>query len=491
MKKKKMNKKKKIIISVSAVLAFLVILVVILKISQNKPINSKEEAKSLQSIVEFCECKFISSKESEEKGYSLDIYLEFKYSPYQDGDSKQPYYDVTIEGISEFLKYRNIRLIDKSRNLVIRVDTKNKAINKKYFNDIEESEYFSKLLSQNTLENKKELKETKFDITSELQTLINNNWSTKNINFGEKTSTFKDYDIYFENGYRVRNINGKLFNIVFTNKFEKDVISNIKVGDSFEKVKKELGNNYIEQSGILEYMGKDLYVCFTANEISVYPRISYDYTQFEKLLEEYNNNKDFNSFMNKLTSIWPDYSYYSYDTDYCYIMYPLKGVRIYNSSQKTDGIQLYQEYNGNLKNEYKELYQLYYNTNESLVLKAEEDRRMPKCETVDSEGEFVSKKYSYKSQKNKDGKIYDVIIFSLDEENADSELSKDIYADKILWYDDDNLIYSINKKGIYMYNATTRKTKTIVTGKDEFNITNFDHVNKILTYDGKDVKIEI
>lgn len=491
MKKKKMDKKKKIIISISAVLAFLIILVVILKISQNKPINSKEEAKSLQSIVEFCECKFISSKESEEKGYSLDIYLEFKYSPYEDGKSKQPYYDVTIEGISEFLKYRNIRLIDKSRNLVIRVDTKTNSISKKYFNDIEESEYFSKLLSENTLENKKELKETKFDITSELQTLINNNWSTKNINFGEKTSTFKDYDIYFENGYRVRNINGKLFNIVFTNKFEKEVISNIKVGDSFEKVKKELGNNYIEQSGILEYMGKDLYVCFTANEISVYPRISYDYTQFEKLLEEYNNNKDFNSFMNKLTSLWPDYSYYKYDTDYCYIMYPLKGVRIYNSSQKTDGIQLYQEYNGSLKDEHKDYYQVYYNTNESLILKAEQDRMMPKCETIANDGEFVSEKYSYKTQRNKDGKLYDIIIFSIDGENPDSELNKDIYVDKILWYDDDNLIYSIEKKGIYIYNATTRKIKTIVTGTNDFNITNFDHVNKILTYDGKDVKIEL
>lgn len=491
MKKKKMDKKKKIIISISAVLAFLIILVVILKISQNKPINSKEEAKSLQSIVEFCECKFISSKESEEKGYSLDIYLEFKYSPYEDGKSKQPYYDVTIEGISEFLKYRNIRLIDKSRNLVIRVDTKTNSISKKYFNDIEESEYFSKLLSENTLENKKELKETKFDITSELQTLINNNWSTKNINFGEKTSTFKDYDIYFENGYRVRNINGRLFNIVFTNKFEKEVISNIKVGDSFEKVKKELGNNYIEQSGILEYMGKDLYVCFTANEISVYPRISYDYTQFEKLLEEYNNNKDFNSFMNKLTSLWPDYSYYKYDTDYCYIMYPLKGVRIYNSSQKTDGIQLYQEYNGSLKDEHKDYYQVYYNTNESLILKAEQDRMMPKCETIANDGEFVSEKYSYKTQRNKDGKLYDIIIFSIDGENPDSELNKDIYVDKILWYDDDNLIYSIEKKGIYIYNATTRKIKTIVTGTNDFNITNFDHVNKILTYDGKDVKIEL
>lgn len=491
MKKKKMDKKKKIIISISAVLAFLIILVVILKISQNKPINSKEEAKSLQSIVEFCECKFISSKESEEKGYSLDIYLEFKYSPYEDGKSKQPYYDVTIEGISEFLKYRNIRLIDKSRNLVIRVDTKTNSISKKYFNDIEESEYFSKLLSENTLENKKELKETKFDITSELQTLINNNWSTKNINFGEKTSTFKDYDIYFENGYRVRNINGRLFNIVFTNKFEKEVISNIKVGDSFEKVKKELGNNYIEQSGILEYMGKDLYVCFTANEISVYPRISYDYTQFEKLLEEYNNNKDFNSFMNKLTSLWPDYSYYKYDTDYCYIMYPLKGVRIYNSSQKTDGIQLYQEYNGSLKDEHKDYYQVYYNTNESLILKAEQDRMMQKSEVPDENGKFISKKYSQKSTRDKDGKIYNIAIFSIDRENPDSELSKDIYADKILWYDDENFIYSIKKQGIYMYNATTRKTKTIVTGTDDFNITNFDHVNKILTYDGKDVKIEL
>lgn len=491
MKKKKMNKKKKIIISISALLAFLIILVVILKISQNKPINSKEEAKSLQSIVEFCECKFISSKESEEKGYSLDIYLEFKYSPYEDGRSKQPYYDVTIEGISEFLKYRNIRLIDKSRNLVIRVDTKTNWISKKYFNDIEESEYFSKLLSENTLENKTELKETKFDVTSELQTLINNNWSTKNINFGERTSTFKDYDIYFENGYRVRNINGKLFNIVFTNKFEKDVISNIKVGDSFEKVKQVLGDNYIEKGGILEYKGKDLYVCFTANEISVYPRISYDYTQFDKLLEEYNNNKDFNSFMNKLTSLWPDYSYYKYDTDYCYIMYPLKGIRIYNSSQKTDGIQLYQEYNGSLKDEHKDYYQVYYNTNESLILKAEQDRMMQKSEVPEAMDYFISSKYVEGMNVTAEGKGYNITFFSIDGENPDSELSKDIYADKTLWYDDENFIYSIKKQGIYMYNATTRKTRTIVTGTDDFNITNFDHVNKILTYDGKDVKIEI
>ena len=238
-------------------------------------------------------------------------------------------------------------------------------------------------------------------------------------------------------------------------------------------------------------MGKDLYVCFTEKEISVYPRISYDYTQFEKLLEEYNNNKDFNSFMNKLTSLWPDYSYYSYNTSFCYIKYPLKGVRIYNSSQKSDGIQLYQEYNGSLKNNHKDYYQVYYNTNESLILEAEQDRMMQKSEVPEDMDYFISSKYVEGMDRTEEGKGYNITFFSIDGENPDSELSKDIYVDKTLWYDDDNFIYSIKKQGIYMYNATTRKTKTIVTGTDDFNITNFDHVNKILTYDGKDVKIEI
>ena len=73
----------------------------------------------------------------------------------------------------------------------------------------------------------------------------------------------------------------------------------------------------------------------------------------------------------------------------------------------------------------------------------------------------------------------------------DSELSKNIYASTTYWYDDDNFIYSIDYQGIYIYNATTRETKTIVSGTDKFEVTNFDYVNKILTYDGKDIKIEL
>ena len=237
-------------------------------------------------------------------------------------------------------------------------------------------------------------------------------------------------------------------------------------------------------------MSKDLYVCFTTNEISVYPKITYNYTMFERLLEQYNEDKDFNSFMNNLTSMWPDYSYYAYDTDYCKISYPLKGVKIDNSTNALNGIQIFQEYTGSLATEHKNYYQVYYKTNDSLILDQELNRLMDKSEIPSDSDTHISSKYAEKSKLNEDGKKYNIAFFSIDGSNADSELDKNIYADQTYWYDDDNYIYSINHRGIYIFNATTRKTMVLVEGTDEFNITNFDYTNKILTYDGKDIKIE-
>ncbi len=491
-KKKKMNRKKKIILISSIAIILFILLIVLLKIRQdNREINNINEATTLEQVIEFCECKYISSKESEAENYKMDIYLEFKYSPYEENQSKQSFYDVTIQAIESFLKYRNIRLIDESRNLVIRVETNSTSITKKYFNDVEESEYFNKLLSEANLDNDETLKQTDFNINSELQTLVENKWKSDNINFGNRTSTFRGYDIYFNEGYRVRTINGQIYNIVFTDKFGKEVINNIKVGDDLENIKYELGDNYIEQGETLEYMGKDLYVFFSNNEISIYPRISYDYTSFEKILEQYNEDHNFNNFMNKLTNIWPDYSSYYYDTSYCKIYYPLKGVKIDNSTNALNGIQIFQEYQGNLKNEHKDYYQLYYKTSDSLIFEEERNRRMLEVDQINlTDGTYESSKYIMKADFSEDGRPYNIAFTSKDRQNPDSELNKNVYANKTYWYDDDNLIYSVNKEGIYMYNATTRETKTIVSGTDEYDITNFDYDNKILTYDGKDAKIE-
>ena len=207
---------------------------------------------------------------------------------------------------------------------------------------------------------------------------------------------------------------------------------------------------------------------------------------------EYNTNKDFVTFMNKLTDIWPDYSSYNYNSTYSDIWYPLKGIRIYNDSQSMNGIQIYQEYEGDLKNTNKDLYQVYYKTNQSLIIEQELNRTMVKSEDINiTNGEYASNKYVMRSDISGIGQFTNITFYSKDGNNADSELSKDIYANQTYWYDDDNLIYSIQKQGIYVYNATTRQTKTIVTGNDNFEITGFNNDTKILTYDGKNIQITL
>ena len=489
-KKKKFSKKTKLIIIV--VLIFIIILCILLGIKNSKVPENLDEVSSLQEMVEYCECRFISYKESEEDGFFLDIYLEFKYSPYEEEQSKQSYYDVVISGIANYMQYQNFRLIDESKGLTIGVECYNGAIYTKTINGLEESDYFNKLLSEQNKNEQINLKEIDVTLNYELSLLLQNNWNTRNVSFGTKTSTFRNYDIYFESGYRVRSIYNTLFNLVFTDKYQNSVINDIRVGDSLDSIKEKLGDNYIQNGSILEYITKDMYICFSETEISIYPKITYDYTSFEELLETYNDKKDFLTFMNRLTDIWPDYSYYVYNESYCEIWYPLKGVKISNSNSSQNGIQIYQEYRGNLINEYKEYYQLYYKTNESLILEQEKSRRLIKAEYVNStNGSYSSSKYVMRADYNENGEINNIAFFSIDGTSADSELSKDIFANKTYWYDDDNYIYSISNEGIYVYNATTRTTNILSEDEGNYDVTNFDFDTKVITYDGKEVKIEL
>lgn len=492
-KKKKMSKKKKIILIV-AIVILLILLIVFASIRQNN-VDTDKEIDSLEDMIESLDCKYISRRESEDENYYLDIYLEFKCSTYENGNSQKAFYDLAIEAIAKYLSYQDFRLIDESRELTIAVTCQDGIVYDVLINNLEESDYFNKLMSENNLAQKSNLKEIEVTPSQELNVLINNSWNLDNISFGNKTSTFQGYDIYFDNGYRVREIRHNLFNIVFTKKYTNSVVDDIKVGESFESIKEKLGGGYIEQNSILEYMTKDMYICFTNNEISIYPRIQYpkeEFTKFEDLLEEYNTNKDFVTFMNELTDIWPDYSTYNYNSTYSDIWYPLKGIRIYNDSQSMNGIQIYQEYAGDLKNSNKDLYQVYYKTNQSLIIEQELNRTMIKSEDINiTNGEYASNKYVMRSDISGIGQFTNITFYSKDGNNADSELSKDIYANQTYWYDDDNLIYSIQKQGIYVYNATTRQTKTIVTGNDNFEITDFNNDTKILTYDGKNLQITL
>ena len=58
-----------------------------------------------------------------------------------------------------------------------------------------------------------------------------------------------------------------------------------------------------------------------------------------------------------------------------------------------------------------------------------------------------------------------------------------------MWADDLHLIYSINGQGIYIYDAEKRTIEQIVSGKDSYDITNYDRSTNIIEYDGKQAKI--
>ena len=94
---------------------------------------------------------------------------------------------------------------------------------------------------------------------------------------------------------------------------------------------------------VIGYKGRDIYVFFTKNEISVYKNKSYNYDDFWDLVDDFleDDNMEFKDFINELTYIWKDYSEYSYAEDYMFMAFPNRGVEIKLNYDDVSGIILY------------------------------------------------------------------------------------------------------------------------------------------------------
>lgn len=343
-------------------------------------------------------------------------------------------------------------------------------------------------------ENELKVETKNLKINSEiLNDLINSEWQTSRVNLGTQESTFDKYQVYFDEGYEIRTIQGKVYNIVFTDKYKEKVVEDFRVGSSLAEIEGLLGISY-KDSNILGYKTKDFYIYFSESEISIYPNYTYDYTEFEKLVKEYNDKKDINDFTDKLTDIWPDYDYYNYDSDYVEICYSLKGVRIAFSSHNKEGIQIYENYKGDLKREKTSLTDVYYKLDQNLFIQTDQKRRM---QTGMYNDEYLKEEdplhYSEKFVIQINGEGTDktsIRIESKDGTYPKNELDNSIQIYKYIWADDIHLIYSIARQGIYIYNAQTRQTENLLTGEENFEITNYNKNTQILEYDGNKAKIE-
>lgn len=350
-KRRKLNKDtKKYIITALIFIFIIIILGLLLNYLENKSSNNtnNSEYSSIKEIVEKYGCKYIKENKSKEDDFALDIYLKFKYNTFEGNESKQRFYENVIGILTNFIN-NNFRLIDEERNLVISVTKNNVSDNSVYsylVNGVDN--YFNKNESKILLNSKNE-KDTNISIDSKiLNNLIQNNWSKDVINLENKNSTFDGYDIYFDEGIEVKIISKKIHNIVFTTKFTNPVINGIIPGTDFKRIISILGEPIygIEDGQYIGYKNENMYVFFTNESICIYRNEIVEMKEFEILLNKYIAKEiELKEFMNELTYLWDDYDEYRYNSNFIYINYPLKGIKIEMDYENSLGILIYNNCN--------------------------------------------------------------------------------------------------------------------------------------------------
>ena len=526
---KSFNKKKiKIILEILLCLIFVLLIIINLVSKKN---NTKEliivsEIDTVQELLEYYDCKEINIKDGSIEPFEKDIYLTFGEDLWKDGNSNESYFSGIILYLTELLEYKNYRLIDTSKNIIIAVIANNeeKKTEAIYING--EINYFQKEEAKQIVkEDYKQIESINMTIDArEIIELINNNWKANTVSFGSRESRFEDYDIYFDEGIEVKTLGGKVYNIIFTEKYKETIINGIRVNDSKDKITSILDKPQFEQNNIIGYKGNEIYVFFSKNEVSVY-RIEKDYKteEFLKIWQEFSESKNSVIFVDKLTDLWQDYDEYNYDTRFISLKYTLRGLCVEINTSGENGLVLYNNYGGELQNgiTLENLTaenipeNVYLHLDKDLVFSAEYRRKTlipsePYDEylgMLDSEkiplaylenGAIDVREYLFSTKQtddflisysytNEEG-IYDVKFISKNREYPNSELirHKQIYT--YGWIDNEQFVYSVKGKGIYCYNAKTRVLKTIIEGNKNFKIKGIQE--NVLLYDDTSIKIK-
>lgn len=496
-KKKLFTSKQLFIIGIAAIVLLLVMISIALNpTGKKKEAEVKEESglvkdfKNEKDVIEYYESVYYSTEKSSAEGYDIDIYVSFKHDLYENDESQEIWFKSLYEKIAYVTDKKSFRLIDEAKNIYIEVKCTSGGISEVRING--ELDYFRKIDSKKSKD--KNFKAEVLDLSIDadvLKELIDQRWNVKNVDLGSKESTYYKYDVYFEEGYEIRTIQGKLYNIVFTKKFNGPVVGGYNVGTSQEKIKAFLGTTY-EEGSIIGYKTKDFYVWFSSDEISIYPIYKTDYKDFEQLAKKYNENRNANEFMYKITDIWPDYDLYEYNENYVKISYANKGVQFEYSVEYPIGIKLYENYTGSLRDEIDNYPNIFYSFDKNLTGEREVARRETKI-FYDDYDEDDPIHYSSKFQllMHYDGQKYSSVkIKSIDGSYPNNEFEDYVNIYTYVWADDSHLVYSIQEDGIYLYDAENRTTTQIASGKETFEIKSYHRPTNTMVYDDTRIKVD-
>ena len=362
MGKKKWKKFFKIILIVLIIL-FVIALINFIRKKTSKH-DKIDDFIDLKELVEYIGCDYYKSTASDEEGYEGDYYIKFSVDPIDESlpATNKLKYENVILSIEEFLKYKNIRIIDESRKLVIRTNCiKDKQQVNYTINGV--TGYFERLLAKTQVEQNKEKVSNLEIVSPELNSIIKVNWVRRNASLGtiDRSSTAEyNYDHYDDEGYSTRVVGTKIFNVVFKEKYNKEVVRGVKPGMKPSEVASVLGEptyKQIDNIDNCEYIGYKLSSCyiFFSDVISVYPVVEFDETkneQFAEAVSNFRNGGSKSDFMKKVTEIYPNYSAMVTieDKNYTRIEYPLYGFYVF-LSDNYNLIDIYNTYQGKVDSE--------------------------------------------------------------------------------------------------------------------------------------------
>ena len=486
---KNKNNKLKLIIIILLILVSIIILIRSIKsvrkemIQEAQPTDSSatiyksvKEYNTLEDLMKSFRCNVISKEETNE---FVKVKLTFDVGLYTENVSNETHFLNICKAVAEFIDYKNFELIDTQKDIDIEVKCEKPNITELIING--DSNYY---LNNNSKRNRSlSSSVTNFIVQSaELQELINGDWNEAKVNWGERDSICNSYNIYFDEGIRYKTVATDVFNVVFTEKYNKQVVGGLNANSSVTAVETALGTpNFSKNDEIYGYVSDTNYVFFdfVNHEISVYPVInvsSKEENELKELINQMNESSDIKAFATELTRMWNDYDVYDYDSNYVDLRYTLRGVKLdISSASLKNGIFIYQNYSGNI--DIANLENVYL-TNTDMVFVEEKERSMDEYLKRHIEGELSEE------EKKSFGINFGLRFLDADEEGyrgpifysrtgefSDSELDKNLQLSSYKWYDDSKLVYSVNYDGIYVYNCETRVNAKLIDLDKEIIIT--------------------
>ena len=310
-------------------------------------VTEETSPQTIEDVIKKYESEFI-------KQDGNTIYVIFAKDLYdENGNSNKDFFYNLANDLTIFFPLENFEVIDEEKKIDLMAE----------FN----TETDSHIILINNLENFYEqsdgnsyTKVEKSEIVKPSAIYVQNGYLERLVSNQMFLSSIKEYldegkesengYISYENGTIKLKLapNDSVMNIIFSEDYGYSILTDVESDTPLTKIY-ELHNDNTFGSlsdGYLGYRSNNLYYFFYGDETSVY---GYSYRRndtFEKLLEEYLNNKDLDKFITELSEKMLSYDVLEYDKDIkkATMIFPTRGIEIKIEDNNPKGITLYSNY---------------------------------------------------------------------------------------------------------------------------------------------------